>query len=107
MNDREALWEDIFRKVIEERRRQVGRGYSPEHDDRHGKGELAVAALLYALPRSGGALTEQEQQALQDALARETGGWRVTRLSGDRKQDLISAMALLVSEYERVDRAGR
>lgn len=38
------------KRILAERKRQISR-WSPEHDDDHHKGELALAAICYATPR--------------------------------------------------------
>jgi hypothetical protein len=84
--------------VLAERRRQVeAEGWTPEHDDEHGHGEMAMAASCYAkhyvlLP------------ALSDVPALWPWGARWWKPS-DPRRNLIKAGALILAEIERLDRA--
>jgi hypothetical protein len=87
--------------VLAERLRQVeAEGWTPEHDDRHPDGQIALAAAAYAYG----------SQYPDDIRAR--GGrpawwpwdlrwWKPT----DRRRDLVKAGALILAEIERLDRA--
>jgi hypothetical protein len=84
--------------VTAERRRQVEReGWTPEHDDEHDKGELALAAGCYASGAAG--WTSAGHWPWMDRGARE--GWK----PGPPRRMLVKAAALLLAEIERVDRA--
>lgn len=77
--------------IASERRRQIHeKGWTPEHDDTHDKGELVRAAICYADP------------SLVDALWPFVGNFP---LGSDRRASLVKAAALLVAEIERLDRA--
>lgn len=78
-----------------ERARQVSKGWTPEHDDLHADGEIALAAACYALtsrvevegiPRMINALWPWEREAFHPKGA-------IT--------DLVRAGALIVAEIER------
>lgn len=80
--------------AAERRRQQEAEGWTPEHDDQHGKGELAVAAACYARPR-------RFKSAPADWPWSQEW-WKPKT----RRQDLVRATALLLAEIERLDRAG-
>lgn len=94
---------DALRDVAAERRRQIEvEGWTPEHDDEHGDGAIAVAAACYAIandPHLGG------------LKARDLWCWtgwdkRAFRPTNDRR-NLVKAASLLLAEIERTDRAAR
>lgn len=89
-------------RVVAERRRQVeAEGWTPEHDDEHGTGEMAIAAADYAMPKewrnctAGG--TPKEWPWHQSS-------WKPT--PNDRVRELEKAGALILAEIERLIRAG-
>lgn len=84
--------------VLAERRRQVTvEGWTPQHDDAHGNGEMAKAAACYAISASGA-----------DASFTWNHWWpwhpRWWKTAGGRRRQLVKAAALLIAEIERVDR---
>lgn len=82
--------------VAAERRRQIeAEGWTPELDDDHRSGEMALAAAAYAL-HSG----EHVSHALV-WWPWSISWWKPT----DRRRDLVKAAALIVAEIERLDRA--
>lgn len=85
--------------VIAERRRQVEvEGYTLDHDDDHGNGELPSAAAWLALP--------DEVKAVLDV--NDLSFWPfdlVDCKQKDRRKELVQAAALLVAEIERIDRS--
>jgi len=95
----------ILQAVAVERRRQVDmEGYTPEHDARdHTEDELAEAAMCYACPpnrhlrRTGDEVDDEPHEWPW------LGAWKP--VPRDRKRELVKAMALLVAEHERLDRA--
>lgn len=90
---------DITRNVIEEvadeRRRQVEEeGFTPEKDDAHNDGDLARAGAAYAMA------------GLSVGIAGGLWPWLASWFKpGDRRRNLIKALALLVAEVEKMDRA--
>ena len=84
-----------------ERARQVtDEGWTPEHDDKHSDGSLAMAAALYASP--------------SPLYATDSAGWSFydpwpwpdfdkRKRHNDRRR-LVIAGALIVAEIERLDR---
>lgn len=88
--------------VQEERRRQIeAEGWTPEHDDKHGGGQMARAAACYAL--AGSCSHNDETAALLVDLAWPwTPEWWKPSTS---RRDLVKAAALILAELERLDRA--
>lgn len=83
--------------VLQERRRQVKEeGWTPEHDDQHGAGELAAAAASYALHAG-----DTKPRGFAPAWWPWDVKWWKPR---DRRRDLVKAAALLLAEIERLDR---
>lgn len=78
--------------IAAERRRQVEReGWTPDHDDEHGRGELAQAAAFYSSP----------------AHVRDDGLWPWERqwmkpTPSDRMRELAKAGALIAAEMDRL-----
>jgi len=108
--------------VRAERMRQVNaEGWTPEHDDEHTDGSLALAAIVYADPTS--ARTDRHTDYRDDGRsAGETilvplvsyvpalwppnwAGWWYKPKT--RRQNLVRAAALLVAEIERLDRSSQ
>jgi hypothetical protein len=108
--------------VIDERLRQRDvEGWTPEHDDAHDKGELAMVAACYAEGSTG----RRRVATISDDVSGgrgETPVWRNTKVlvperwphswdaswwkpSDDRRRDLVKAGALILAEIERIDRA--
>lgn len=93
--------------IAAERQRQISfEGWSPTNDDTYGKGEMASAAAMYALPASYRQMSllanhERHEQLLQYIWPWDFEWWKPT----DRRRDLVKAGALIVAEIERLDRA--
>ena len=84
------------RDVIAERRRQIEtEGWTPEHDDEHGAGEMAAAAACYALNAAGCGCE----------VARNWPWDRSWWKPSTPRRDLVKAGALVLAEIERLDRA--
>jgi len=85
--------------VLAERHRQISaEGWTPEHDDEHDDGDMAIAAAWYAV----GSLI---RSSLDD---KGLGFWPWSEFwfkPTDRRRDLVKASALLLAEIERIDRA--
>lgn len=91
---------ELLLRAVTERARQIEReGWSPEHDDEHTEGDLADAAAAYASSRSA----ELRRQALWpwEADGFKPGG----QTPEGRRRDLVKATALLLAEWNRMDRA--
>jgi len=99
--------------VLSERERQKSaEGWTPEHDDEHASGELAMAAACYA---HAAGLNPSARAFLEDApdyagehmvITRRLWPWdRSWWKPKDRRRDLVRAGALILAEIERLDRA--
>lgn len=92
-------------RVIAERRRQVTEeGWTPEHDDQHATGEMAVAAGCYAL--ACGIPEKRRRRFIEHAPAEWPWArrwWKPTT----PMRDLEKAAALIIAEMERIERAER
>lgn len=106
------------RDVLAERQRQISaEGWTPEHDDRHGNGSLALAAGCYAMFASAPDAAREETDLPADLSASgetvpgalawlEIWPWdRKWWKPKDRRSDLVRAGALILAEIERLDRA--
>jgi hypothetical protein len=99
--------------VLAERARQINvEGWTQEHDDEHGNGELAFAAACYAHQASARAwvlrdLSDGAERYTSDEPPNEwpdswdASWWRPK----NPRRDLVRAAALLLAEIERLDRA--
>lgn len=98
--------------IAKERARQISaEGWTPEHDDEHGGGDMALAASCYA-NLSG--LMERSHHRRETGLA-TTASSMLTPIDWpwDEKwwkpkttrENLVRAGALIVAEIERLDRA--
>ena len=84
--------------IAAERVRQVSvEGWTPDHDDNHGDGELAAAAASYAWPDL---LTRGTDIPAAWPWADEW--WKPT--PDDRIREMVKAGALIVAEIERLQR---
>ena len=111
-----ATMSDAARDVLAERQRQISaEGWTPQHDDEHTNGSLALVGACYAWASTLGPTFRETLSALDTS---GVGGWRqaVTfrRLwkwdfrwwkPKNCRDDLIRAAALLIAEIERIDRA--
>ena len=94
----------VIAEIAAERKRQIDKeGWTPEHDDQHEPGAMAVAAACYALAF--------KRAALAVSTVRVGDLWEWTGWSSawfkpkDRRRDLVRAAALIIAEIERLDRA--
>lgn len=80
-----------------ERRAHVTReGYTPEHDDGHRRGELAMAAACYAA----------DHCQLNEPLRQRLWPWDQEEFRPkDARRNLVRAASLLIAEAERLARA--
>lgn len=90
--------------VLAERQRQISvEGWTPEHDDEHGDGDLAAASAAYAIEANalleGMTPSETREPPFCWPWGREW--WK----SRDARRNLIKAGALILAELERLDRA--
>lgn len=94
------------RDVLAERHRQITEeGWTPEHDDRHDRGELAAAAACYAssavLRAHPGRFGWPTTRPAPEMWPWASGWWKPTGY----RRDLVKAGALILAEIERLDRA--
>jgi hypothetical protein len=93
--------------IAAERRRQIEvEGWTPEHDDEHGGGQLATAAACYADPRSVW-WPRDDDGSVQASLVWpwDFEWWKPAHSPAERRRQLVKAGALIVAEIERLDRA--
>ena len=84
--------------VLAERQRQIStEGWTPEHDDEHGAGQLAAAAGCYALFSDAYPFAKQ----CPAEWPWDAAWWKPS----DYRRDLVKAGALILAEIERLDRA--
>lgn len=81
-----------------ERIRQVTQeGWSAEHDDRHGGGELADAALCY--------ITAEDSETFDEVILGMNWPWHTDWWKpSDRIRNLTKAGALIAAEIDRLQR---
>ncbi|PAU86302.1 hypothetical protein CK507_15780 [Pseudomonas sp. WN033] len=84
---------DVIRERIEQMEKH---GHDPEHDAGHDQGELAQAAVCYALPPELLRWFEGNDVYLWPF---ERAAWKPTT----RRRDLVKAAALILAEIERLD----
>lgn len=93
--------------IAEERQRQVeGEGWTPEHDDEHDDGELALAAVAYAMPADGRHFTDRGVRVSARAIRDVVWPWVQSPKPGDRIRELVKAGALIAAEIDRLQRGG-
>ncbi|WP_024767497.1 hypothetical protein [Pseudomonas nitroreducens] len=91
-----------WRDVQTERARQIAsEGWTPEHDDEHGGGQMARAAACYALAGSCAPNDETAELLVSLAWPWAPEWWKPTT----SRRDLVKAAALILAEMERLDRA--
>lgn len=92
---------------LAERKRQIDiEGWTPEHDDEHAGGQLSLAAAAYAtwFPATGGDTRHVAGDAQH--VLRFLWPWEESWFKpGDPMRNLEKAGALLIAEYERLQRA--
>jgi len=90
--------------VMAERTRQIqAEGWTPQHDDEHAVGEMAIAAGCYAI---FAAESDGFRRSSADTTCPENWPWHPKWWKPKtRRQDLVRAAALIIAEIERLDRA--
>lgn len=100
----------LLAEVLDERAKQISKGYTPEHDDAHQHGELVMGAAAVAL-----AAAERQADELHQFLPKgfpgsgdvpwPWGGEYVDLVSHRPvRRGLIVAITMLLDEVERLDR---
>lgn len=84
--------------LAERRRQQEQEGWTPEHDDVHDVGDLAVAGACYAAKAAGRGLHRADSVPALWPWSSEW--WKPTT----PRRDLVKAAALILAEIERMDR---
>ena len=85
--------------IANERKRQITtEGWTPEHDDAHTTGELAIAAGCYAI---GSQLSGERDRVFARYWPWHKAWWK----PDTARRMLVKAGALIVAEIERIDRA--
>lgn len=94
---------DAARDVLAERQRQISaEGWTPEHDDEHDSGSMAIAAACYAIADR----KDVQVQTLNIRMLWRWTGWADLWFKPkDRRHNLVRAGALIIAEVERIDRA--
>lgn len=91
--------------IAAERKRQIeGEGWTPEHDDEHRDGSLAVAAACYAA-QAGQGLYYGGMKLREAAL--QHWPWARSRWKpspDNRVRELVKAGALIAAEIDRLQR---
>lgn len=94
--------------IAAERQRQISvEGWTPEHDDSHGKGEMANAAACYAATvrvfrsRQMAGRGYEPYTEYSDLWPWHDDWWKPK----DRIADLVRAGALIAAEIDRLQRA--
>ncbi len=97
----------VVDEIVGERCRQIAsEGWTPQHDDEHDGGQMAMAAACYAAPQrmfKAQTLAGRGYEpftAYVDAWPWADNWWK----PGDRRRDLVKAAALIMAEIERLDR---
>jgi hypothetical protein len=81
-------------------------GWTPEHDDQHAQGELALAASNYARAASHAFHPDGSKRAFCMSLPPHAWPWATSWWKPQTpRQDLVRAGALILAEIERLDRA--
>lgn len=95
------------RDVLAERQRQISvEGWTLEHDDEHGRGEMARAAACYALHAAGQASEHPGISLSLESSALGVWPWdQAWHKPSDTRRNLVKAGALILAELERLDRA--
>lgn len=100
---------DVCHEIANERCRQVTQEkWTPEHDDKHTDGALALAASCYAINAATWASAAphlgsryRDLSPMQNRWPWLSKWWKPT----SQRRDLVKAAALIVAEIERLDRA--
>jgi hypothetical protein len=98
--------------IAAERRRQIEQeGWTPEHDDEHSDGELAMAACYYAVVHEAAHFGPQIRIDLPALLYPKDWDWFWGKRAPEERQtnatrirDLTKAGALIAAEIDRLQR---
>ncbi|MCI2234010.1 hypothetical protein MKK42_18110 [Escherichia coli] len=87
----------ILDVIAERQRQQSAEGWTPEHDDEHCNGELAMASVCY-INETG---TVNRNGGKPWGWPWDASWWKPKT----RRRNLVKAVALILAEIERIDRA--
>lgn len=100
---------DAARDVLAERRRQVEQeGWTPEHDDMHNGGVLAVSGACYALESASILCSDESAYWARMFAGARRNLWQFDEewwKPGTSRRMLVKAAALILAEIERIDRS--
>lgn len=98
--------------IVKERQRQIAaEGWTPKHDDEHGDGELALAAVGYATPEPQRTMRAERicpsrgkpfTVKVPQLWPWEVDSWKPS--PEDRVRELVKAGALIAAEIDRLQR---
>lgn len=94
----------LLAEIAAERQNQIEKGYDAAHDDEHVCDEISAAATVLVMPdacRDWDASSTGYGDKLLDAMMPDY--WLPMKDKG-RRQNLITGIAMLVAEVERLDR---
>ena len=91
--------------VLAERQRQIAeKGWTPEHDDQHSDGVIALAGSGYAYAAAWATMAPSDEQFTDEAPPPAwPEDWEFK--PNQPRQMLVKAAALMLAEIERIDRA--
>ncbi len=99
----------LLAEILDERMKQIAKGFTPEHDDAHLHGELAQAAATLALSAVANHSDELHMSAPIGFPGYMAVAWPLmdADISPDKtvRQFCIAGIAMLLAEVERLDRA--
>ena len=96
--------------IAAERERQVAvEGWTPEHDDKHGRGELLSAAQSYAFAVPKAIAIQRELIAMDGIESGPMWPWEPSwwKPSLDPIRNLVKAGALIAAEIDRLQRVSK
>lgn len=94
----------VLADVLNERMKQVAKGYTADHDDAHNSAELADAGAAMAMQASDRLNSELHGYAPEDKAADSWPEMWGPMPEKPVREALVISIALLVAEVERVDR---
>lgn len=97
-------------RIAAERQRQIEvEGWTPEHDQHHVRGDLARAAVVYAMPpewRAENDIANVLYGRVTRSGVQHEGvwpkGWNYKPTHDDRIRELVKAGALIAAEIDRL-----
>jgi hypothetical protein len=94
--------------IAEERARQISEeGWTPEHDDRHRRRQLAIAAESYLATHTNPDVCAPRRPQLARACFNWPWSTKWWKPSADPVRNLTKAGALIAAEIDRLQREGR